>query len=394
METFQSICILGRQPALGLAEIERLFGAKVVASYGTQAALVRGKLKADALQRLGGSVKIGRVLATLPSKDWPSVEKFLRTAVVEYASYLPEGKVTFGLSAYGIKIDSRQVGKTALNLKKLVRETGRSVRIIPNSEVTLSSAQVIHNKLTTKNGLELLVVSNGAQTVLAQTIAVQDIEAYAARDQSRPSRDARVGMLPPKLAQIIINLANPSAGDTVLDPFCGTGVVLQEALLMGYAVYGSDIDERMVRYSRDNIERWLLPKLSNSPSVTIEQADATKARWEAAPLQCVASEVFLGQPLSQPPNPQKLSTIIKEVNALTTAFMHNIAGQLPKGAKLCLALPAWSDSRGQFTHLPLLDQITGMGYNRVSFVHVREQELLYHRPNQVVARELVVLEKL
>jgi hypothetical protein len=36
---------------------------------------------------------------------------------------------------------------------------------------------------------------------------VQDIDAYAERDFERPMRDAFVGMLPPKLAQIMLNLA-------------------------------------------------------------------------------------------------------------------------------------------------------------------------------------------
>lgn len=64
-----------------------------------------------------------------------------------------------------------------------------------------------------------------------RTSFVQDIESYTARDQARPMRDARVGMLPPKLAQIIINLALSNNDITeVLDPFCGTGVVLQEGI--------------------------------------------------------------------------------------------------------------------------------------------------------------------
>ena len=80
---------------------------------------------------------------------------------------------------------------------------------------------------------------------------MQDIESYTKRDRERPKRDAKVGMLPPKLAQIIINLAAGQLpeeklqnicdiplgepiprrllGQTVLDPFCGTGVILQEA---------------------------------------------------------------------------------------------------------------------------------------------------------------------
>src|SRR5262249_8047041 len=154
------------------------------------------------------------------------------------------------------------------------KSSGRTVRLVPNQTAELSTAQVIHNKLTSPNGWELVLVRSGQQTIIAQTVSVQNIDSYTVRDRGRPKRDTRVGMLPPKLAQMLINLAVGPAefehiapelsGDvclqpednaklraaranfTVLDPFCGTGVVLQEALLMGYRAYGSDLEARMV----------------------------------------------------------------------------------------------------------------------------------------------------
>ena len=123
------------------------------------------------------------------------------------------------------------------------------MRVVPNRAATLSSATSFHNHLTSETKIELLKVGGRYYRV----IQVQNINAYARRDQERPARDAKVGMLPPKLAQILINLAGElRSGATVLDPFCGTGVVLQEALLMGYRAYGTDVSERMVEYSQRN----------------------------------------------------------------------------------------------------------------------------------------------
>ena len=82
---------------------------------------------------------------------------------------------------------------------------------------------------------------------LVKLEGVQNISAYAMRDQKRPKRDAFVGMLPPKLAQIMINLAlgdQEPKDKLLLDPFCGTGVLLQEALLMGLKVYGTDLSQK------------------------------------------------------------------------------------------------------------------------------------------------------
>ncbi len=52
----------------------------------------------------------------------------------------------------------------------------------------------------------------------------------------------------------------------ILDPFCGSGTILQEAMLLGFKnIYGSDKDKRAIANSKENIN-WLKKeyKLSNS----------------------------------------------------------------------------------------------------------------------------------
>src|SRR5690606_11272313 len=119
-----------------------------------------------------------------------------------------EGKLHLGLSVYGVKVGVKDVEATALRLKKAVRaKTDQTVRVVPNKELALSTAQILHNKLVSDQGMEIVLVQHGSNVHIAQTVREQDIEAYAKRDQNRPKRDARVGMLPPKLAQILTNLA-------------------------------------------------------------------------------------------------------------------------------------------------------------------------------------------
>ncbi|PLS81132.1 hypothetical protein CYG49_02740, partial [Candidatus Saccharibacteria bacterium] len=67
-----------------------------------------------------------------------------------------------------------------------VKGAGRSVRVVPNTEPALNSAQVLHNKLTSELGLELLFINAGDRTIIARTAHVQDIESYAKRDRGRP----------------------------------------------------------------------------------------------------------------------------------------------------------------------------------------------------------------
>jgi tRNA G10 N-methylase Trm11 len=408
----QSLLILGRQPALGLAELESLFGPSTLTSVGNIAALLDAEPTEVDFDRLGGTIKLAKVLTTLDTTEWREIEKYLVKVSPKHAGMLPEGKLTIGISAYGLKVNPATVGATGLTLKKVIRKSGRSVRLVPNKELELNTAQVLHNNLTGNNGWELLLVRNGNQTILAQTVRVQDIESYTIRDRERPKRDARVGMLPPKLAQIIINLAvdgkNKVQGP-LLDPFCGTGVLLQEALLMGIDVYGSDLEPRMIDYTDTNLQ-WLKEQYhvgsggNLSMSYHLEVADATTLQLTSehtVPIRFIAAETYLGKPFTEKPNPEVLARTVSDVNTIIKKFLRNLHDQLPEDARLCLAVPAWQVRPGQFKHLPLLtrdldspvDHLADMGYNRISFEHVRSEDLLYYRADQIVARELLVLIK-
>jgi len=381
-------CILGRQPALGFAELESRFGDAAIEPLGSYAAQVNVAPDAVPFHLLGTVMKFAQPLATFDSIDWPTVISFTSERLVELLDDMPEGKVKLGLSVYDIDVSLKTLQRTGLELKKTLRNAGRSVRVVPNTGLELNSAQVIHNRLTTEVGCELLLIRDGRQTHLARTLYVQDIDDYAKRDFGRPMRDSFVGMLPPKLAQTMLNLAQVKPGERVLDPFCGTGVVLQEAALMSANVYGTDLSQRMVDYTRDNLQ-WLKDTYPVSLEEYFEVADATKATWQQ-PIDSVVTEVYLGQPMTALPEQAKLQKIMDECNNITEKFLANLHKQLKPGARCCIAVHAWFDHR-KFLHLKVVDDLEKMGYNRISFKRAGNEDLIYHRENQVVARELLVI---
>ncbi len=410
----QSILLLGRQPALGLAELESLYGSEALRPVGKQAVIVDVDPCLLAFDRLGGSVKFCKFLTVLDTTHWGQIEKFLVGVAPGHSQTIPEGKMLLGLSVVGLDISLRQLEATGLTIKKAIRKTGRGVRLVPNKTQELNSAQVIHNKLTGPNGWELVFIRDGNKTIVAQTVKVQDIESYTRRDRERPKRDTKVGMLPPKLAQILVNLAvgrlpkdklssicdipagqpipRPILGQTLLDPFCGTGVVLQEALLMGYDVTGSDLEPRMIEYTSKNLE-WLSEMYGfEAKDYPLEVGDATKHKWAVTP-DFVATETYLGRPFTERPGPDILAQTANDCNLIIKKFLNNIGFQVPSGTRFCLAVPAWQTRPNEFKHLPLIDSLSDMGYNRIRFEHVRDQDLIYYRPDQIVARELVIITK-
>lgn len=357
------LAVLGREPELSIAELEAVFGG--VKKISENLAAFEAKKTPD-ISRLGGSLKLAEKLEQKP---------------LEFLNSLPEGKITIGVSDYSKGASRKTVTLEAMKLKKILTRHGRSVRVVLG-DVVLSTATSLHNGLFGKNPkkIELVKVSNDWYKV----IGVQDIDAYAKRDQGRPARDAKVGMLPPKLAQILINLCGPlKDGAVVLDPFCGTGVVLQEALLMGYLAYGSDASERIINFSKKNLDYF---KFKNYKLVV---GDATSFQWQQ-PIDVVACEGYLGKPMSKIPPEMELKEQKQECSAIILGFLKNLAGQISKNTPVVLAAPAWLRENGEYSRLQILDQIEDMGYN-VS--NKTREGLFYHREGQIVARDIIILRK-
>jgi len=380
----QYLLVLGREPRLSLAELESLFGASNVEvlnlkENSTPLALVEcEKLNLD---RLGGTIKAGIVLKEKPA---------------DYLAKLPAGKITLGVSDYSPKANKKSVWALSLKFKNLLKRHGRSVRLVPSNDGSaLSSATSHHNQLGEKlNHIEILKFNN----IVASSIGTQNITAYAKRDRERPARDAFVGMLPPKLAQILINIAcGQHNSGTVLDPFCGTGVVLQEASLMGFSAYGTDLSDKMIDYSRKNLD-WLqkrTPELQekDAPKLYLEQGDATDHSWKLHEIDCIASEIYLGHPLSAAPSGIKLKEYQQSTKELLIKFLRNIAPQIKSGTRLCLATPAWLRPDGSYLGVNILDEIKKLGYNTLQYKHAATKDLLYYRDGQIVARQLLILRK-
>lgn len=388
------IAILGRQPALGMAELEHIHGSSNTRWFSDQSAIVDSPT--FSIDSLGGTQKAARVTIELTNSDWRQASTKI---VQEYARTWSkvEGKLTLGISAYGFNASPRDVQQTGIILKQRLKKSGVSMRLIPNTEPAISSAASHHNKLgLSANKIELIIVrARNGRVIVSESVGAQNITAYAKRDQERPKRDAFVGMLPPKLAQIMVNLAVTKSETTppqrVLDPFCGTGVVLQEAALMGYSVYGTDVADKMIDFSNANLE-WLAQTHHVEVDATLHQGDAMTAKWNA-PIGAVVCESYLGQPFSAPPSPSKLDQVRRNCDHIIGSFLKNIATQIKPGTPLCVAVPAWRSTDGQFTHLPLTRQLEQLGYTSYTFKNIEKDDLLYYREDQVVARELLVIVK-
>jgi len=171
--------------------------------------------------------------------------------------------------------------------------------------------------------------------------------------------------------------------------------------LMGFEIVGSDLDPQMVDYTDQNL-MWLFeqpdspvwrPKSEDGKSewryFKCEVGDATSYTWDPMP-NFIATETYLGRPFSSQPDTETLNKVIQDVDTIHKKFLQNVSRQTKPGFRMCIAVPAWH-TRSGVKHLKTLDSLEELGYTRMSFVHARDKDLIYHREGQIVGRQLVTL---
>ncbi len=234
------IFIHGKNTELSKHEIQCVFQDYVVFQH-TSFSLVRTNrvMGQETLNKLGGCIKIAEVFTEDP------LEMIEREAKSK--------KILFGLSQYG---GHEKLSEALTTLKKSLKESGHNARFLNKNFANISSAQIRKSKILEKS-VDLTRCLVEGKWVWGKTIAVQDIDAYGKRDYEKPFRDMTVGMMPPKLAQMMINFAKPEKETAIYDPFCGTGTVLMEGILRGNPVIGSDLKNRLVDGAKKNLH-WVL----------------------------------------------------------------------------------------------------------------------------------------
>lgn len=373
------IFIHGKNASLSEYELRCIFGEGVV--FQQQAfSLVRTDrpVNQQLMNRLGGTIKIGEVFTKDP------VDIIFESAKTE--------KIEFALSQYG---GQEQLSKTLIGLKKKLRLQGRNARFVNKNFENISSGQLNQTKLLEK-GVDLTRCFMKGNWVWSRTIAFQDIDAYSLRDYEKPHRDMQVGMMPPKLAQMMINFARPTGATMIYDPFCGLGTILIEGALRGNPVMGSDIKSRLVQSTLENIQ-WTLKKFQLSPQHPLLDThffshDATlpfpKDRFPDDLV--VVSEGYLGPVLNRFPDQQKQKEIFDLLHSINSKFFLSISQIIRKGNRISFCFPFFRLRKERvFYPENFVQQYLSAGFK---LLHSRHQ-LIYERENQVVGREIVVLER-
>lgn len=362
-------------------------------------------------EQLGGSIRFAECLSHL-SNDAVTPQSLAHEIMQSptLSTDEPHEKVVFGFSLMG---DTSQWGgkrkvyglmhDAAGALKQILAEREISTRfVLPDPQgdnLILSGAQVDKNRLFKRGGEWLLHSDAERGLTITQTKWLQDYQAFSNRDYGRPQRDAKSGMLPPKLARMMLNLARTPETETILDPFCGSGGVLMEAALMGLHAAGVDKSPKAIQDAAANGE-WLQTRFGLGEPPHVIEGDAHKLHELFEPLffdACV-SEPDLGPPLRKPLAEDKYSDVVSKMGAFYTRALAEIRTVVRPGARVVFILPRFAvQGKKDHVKINILGDIRLMGYTILDPGNgfrpaTGRATLIYSRPKQFVQREIFVLQ--
>ncbi len=388
--------ILGTNPTLSAAEICALFPTDKISLVNSEVATLETAKKLNAeelISRMGGTIKIGEILFAEKNLNFDLILKKLQP----HFTQKEPGKFKFGISYYGQK--NVNLHGLAMNIKNYWRKKDVNSRWVTSKEKVLSSVVVEQNKLIAQ-GLEIIIIANDNQYLIGRTLAVQPFKELSFRDFGRPSRDDRSGMLPPKLAQIMINLSNsaiPNPQSSIIyDPFCGSGTILTEALLMDYSnLIGSDVSTKAVADTENNI-KWIENNFNKKAKIRLFQSSVNSIaqKIKASSVDAIITEPYLG--------PQRgnveLQKIKIELEKLYSEAIQQFTKVLKPNGIVIMIWPIFKNEKQDIALSPningfkIISPITSQIKKRLALTN--RNTIIYGRPGQKVWREIVILHKI
>ncbi len=309
--------------------------------------------------KLGGTVKIAKNIGHVSTEDE------IPEKISEFLLSLKLPKIDFGIS--GIEGYSKQV-------KRNLEDFGIKARfVLPKEGNELSSVVVKKQKL-----IEIIVRPEGEGFAIGQTIWVQNFEDWNERDYGRPAVDPHAGMLPPKIARMMVNI---SGGRTILDPFCGVGTVLAEGLMVGASVIGSDVSKAQVERTQKNLE-WLGKK----PFKVFENDARNVSSKITEKVDAIVTEPDLG-PNNENHLRSQAGNLREKLGYLYISALTDWQKVLKPGGKVVMVIPSFNISKDKELDLVkmVLDRAKIMGYSEF------HNSIAYHRPQAIVKRNICFL---
>ena len=181
----------------------------------------------------------------------------------------------------------------------------------------------------------------------------------------------------PRLSKILINLSGAKEGDLMLDPFCGVGGILIEALLKNVNVRGSDKDVKVISDCKKNLT-WLKKNFDIKSKYFVESRDVKELVGE---YDSIVTESPLGVVVRKKLGNKESTEFIEKFENFIIVALKHIKQVKKKEAKIVITFPFVRNNK---VNIEKVCAETGLKL----FMNPIEE----FKPKQMICREIVVFE--
>jgi SAM-dependent methyltransferase len=329
-----------------LLEAQCVFGERGrVSMHCDDVAVSVGSTSFKGFTELAGVHKVALPLPPVESADFTEAITF------------PPKNFNFSLSLYCTGADSEaQYEELSHHLLLILRESGHRKANLIRSR---TGPELRSDQVLSRFAMDFIAFPIGASLQWGVTVYVPETIGFKERSRERPFVTSSIS-LSSRLARMLLNIASVSPGQIILDPFCGSGTILSEALLKGVDCIGIDRNHGSVERAKKNLA-WLMGRRRSNnpgtPSYSVVVGDATNLRNSLGDkmVDAVVSEPILVPKLSSPPALEKAQRLVKHAARIYSEALYEMSSVLRRGGRMVLVVPSIRTAEGKDVTLTFED---------------------------------------
>jgi tRNA G10 N-methylase Trm11 len=267
------------------------------------------------IQEFGGVMWLGEI--TFEGED--GLEEYLESGEI-----VPADKFSYAVFGNGDEEIVKDVFKERKK-KAMIKHGGKQIEFQGGEKVDLPKA-------------DFGIFFHESDDAVYFGLATQEYDNFQVkkRDMEKPVRRESLA-ISPRLAKILVNLSGATPRSLVLDPFCGIGGILQEALIKGINAHGIDKDKDATIGAEENL-KWILSEYKTNARYTVEFKDSVKA--PDLQFAGIATETPLGKVFRKKPTDNEAKKVIQDFEALIIPILKRLKSVKKPAANIAITFPA------------------------------------------------------
>ncbi len=366
--------VLGRDYELSKLEIESLLESKnieykVVDSSREVVVIEAKNIEPGIIEEFGGIIKIAEVISN--TNRHYEIQENLEKANLYQGD---KNKIEYYIDSFSTNFLSF--------VEDFLKDYFKSIKLKALYRKRSEPSQLAKRNIL-EEVLDIVIFKN----FIGKTIAVSNPLELKKRDLSRPDVDY-MKVISIRLAKILINISKVKKNETLLDPFMGSGTILQEALLKEINVIGIDSDEESVKQTKNNLN-WLVKEYKVKNNFKIIKYDCRNLInvVKENSINCVVTEPYMGPYIRKLPTIVEAKELIFELSMLYDDLMKNLKIVLKKSSRIVIIIPKFRTRENKKVFLDFKSIAEKYNFSLIS------KPVHYGYKESKLLREIYILEK-